>query len=112
MVKRYKPRPFNSGVVEFGVMVPVYAEGVNKKIGESVEYIGKYYFDVSNIRQNDFEYAASIGRMISKKIRIPAHVEVTQEHKARINGHIYDIIAIDYDGEQQYITLEAVEGIK
>ena len=111
MIKKYTPLPYNAGVVEFGSIRPIYPAGVNKKIGEEIQRMGKCYFDISTVRQQDYELAAALGRRITKKIRIPAHVSVTQEHKARIDGVVYDIISIDYDGTQQYLNLERAEAM-
>lgn len=60
--------------------------------------IGKLGFDETSKRQSDIEFAESVNRSLSLKIRTRLRREwCRQEYCLVINGYLYDVITIDED---------------
>ena len=79
-----------------------------------MEYLYKLAYSQSYKRVQDLDFAESIGRDLSLKIKVRLVNGVTNDCKVVINNILYDIIYIDEDrvNRELYIYLEEVRNIE
>ena len=83
-----------------------------KKISD-MEFIITLAFKEMSKRQQDIEFANTLGHSLSMKVKTRLVDKVKSSHKVVYEGFIYDIIYIDIDKENKelYLYMEEVQPI-
>lgn len=82
-----------------------------KKVSD-MEYIATLAYEEMSKRDQDTEFAESIRRKLSLKIKTRLYEKITSSMKAVLNGSIYNILKIDPDKKQELMYLYLEEGRK
>lgn len=85
----------------------------NPKGIEDLNYIVDLAYAQMSKRDQDFEFAHSIDRNLSLKVKTRLYQKVTKANKVILDDMLYDIINIDYSKETDlmYLYMEEVRSI-
>ncbi|MDD6216820.1 MAG: hypothetical protein PUB28_08780 [Roseburia sp.] len=83
-----------------------------KKLSDMTHIVSLAYEEMSN-RDQDLEFAETIGRQLSLKLKTHLYEAVNKMHKVVLNGSLYDIIKLDHSKKDNvmYFYLEEVRKI-
>lgn len=113
MTTRQKPKVYNDGVC-FTAKEKTQATDFNARRNgrEKTDYeaVTRLMFSQQSKREQDLEFAESLGRSLSLKIKTPFVQGVTSDQKIIIGNTVYDIINLDVDRKNReiYFYLEEV----
>ena len=87
--------------------------GLIKSI-DNFELIVKLAYTECNKRQQDLEFAESMSKSLTLKIKTRLYDKVKNHHKIVIGNTLYDIIYLDYDrkNKEMYMYLEEVRELE
>lgn len=102
---------FNDGVVNIYKAKPIQSSfnaAKNVQSIDDLDFIVKLTFEEMSKRDQDLEFASSLDRNLSLKIKTPFYKEINSTHKAVVNNILYSILKIDFDKSKKlsYIYLE------
>lgn len=105
---------YNDGIVTFYEEIEKtssFNAKLNPKNMDDFNFIAKLAYSESTKRTQDLDYAMSLGRDLTIKIKCRLVKLIEQKHKAVICGDLFDIINIDYDtkNREMYIFLTEVK---
>lgn len=104
---KVKHESFNDGILQYGEVKAIFAEGVNKKIGEELVPKGKLCFRNINARESDYILADARGSVLDRKVKAPYHKNLKNTDKVMIEGALYDVIKLDDENKRfWYIYLQ------
>lgn len=83
-----------------------------KKLSDMSLIVSLAYEEMSK-RDQDLEFAETIGRQLSLKVKTHLYEDVNKSHKVVLNGSLYDIIKLDYSRKENvmYFYLEEIRKI-
>lgn len=108
---------FNDGFVR--ICKPKQAQGsfnavknVNKQ--SELDFVVKLAFEEMSKRDQDIEFASSLDRTLSMKIKTRLFLNIDSTHKALIENVLYSILKIDFDKSQKltFLYLEEERKLK
>lgn len=110
-MKQKKTQGLNNGYI--GIYLPndkktdFNAEIKPKNLGD-MDYVVDLAYAEEYKRDQDYEFAESIGHSLSLKVRTLLYEELSKEHKVVENGILYNILKIDYAKSERvmYLYLE------
>ncbi|MCQ2479027.1 MAG: phage head closure protein [Clostridia bacterium] len=107
MKNNYKPQTFKDGAViivkdkaKEGIIRPSNA----KKMSDFI-VVNDLDFEEKSIREQDFQFAESTGRTLSRKIKVHLVDGISSTMHAIIDGVIYSIFKADIDRHKREIFL-------
>ena len=83
----------------------------NAKTLNDFNLIMDSFYSIENVREEDYEFANNMGKLISMKIKIPFIYVVKNNHKILIDGMMYDIIKADADRRNRELFIYLEGGI-
>lgn len=91
-----------------------FAAPKNARSQKDLRMILKLAYEEKSKRDEDIEFAQSIGRSLSLKVKTRLHEKVDPSKKIMIEGKLYSILKIDHDraNREMYIYLEEERTIK
>lgn len=113
MLKQVKTASLNDGFIECykvnDVKSDFNAPKNAKKLSDMTHIVTLAYEEMSK-RDQDLEFAETLGRQLSLKLKTHLYDEVNKMHKVVLNGSLYDIIKLDYSKKDRvmYFYLEEV----
>lgn len=86
----------------------------NSKTFDKLNLIVKLAYTECNKRQQDLEFAESVSRNLSMKIKTRTYNNIRSDYKVVINNVLYDIIYLDYDRKNKeiYFYLEEIRPLE
>ena len=86
---------------------------VNELKKSDLKNLRKLAFAEMSRRGEDFEFAESVSRKLTLKVKVPYRPDVTTDQKVLHGKLLYDIFKIDYDSDKKnlYLYLEEVREI-
>lgn len=111
MIKNKRSK--NNGLVRFYLQNndnSSYRDKTNVKSLKGLDYIKSQFYSIETVRQEDNEFAETVSRKLSMKIKINIDLSLTSSCKCVLNNKIFDILKIDHDyyNRESYIYLEEV----
>lgn len=103
-----KIQKFNDGIVYIYESKPKKASfgaAMNVSSKDDLNYIVKLAYKEMSKRDQDLEFASSLDRKLSLKIKTRLYKNVDSTYKAVIEGVLYSILKIDTDKSKQLLFL-------
>ncbi|WP_314068425.1 phage head closure protein [uncultured Vagococcus sp.] len=97
--EKTKGKPFNDGLLEFG-QIKTKRDSTKRIIGEEFIYLGRLYFSIESIRQNDFEQYGGKNKTVDLKLSTYFTTDVEKTHKIKIASDVYEVTGIDPDADR------------
>ena len=85
---------------------------VNEMKKSDLKNLKKFAFAEMNRRGEDFEFAESVSRKLTIKVKIPYRPGITTDQKVLHENTLYDIFKIDYDSDKKNLYLYLEEARK
>lgn len=111
-------KTYNDGIIKIyeennNLTTTNFNEKKNIKKEDDMKFIVPLAFKEMSKRQQDIDFAETLGRSLSMKIKTRLIDVVKSSHKAIYAGSIYDIIYLDPDRQNKelYIYMEEVRTI-
>lgn len=108
-------KTYNNGIIKVykeknNLASTNFNEKKNTKTLDDMEFIISLAFKEMSKRQQDFEFANTLGHSLSMKVKTRLVDVVKNSHKVIYAGSIYDIIYLDADriNNELYIYMEEV----
>lgn len=111
-------KTYNNGIIEVykekkNLATTNFNEKKNTKTLDDMELVISLAFKEMSKRQQDFEFANTLGHSLTMKVKTRLVDDVKNSHKVIYAGSIYDIIYLDADkiNKELYIYMEEVRPI-
>ena len=80
----------------------------NARTLNDYNFVVESFYGVVTIREEDYNFAESMGKKITLKIRTPFILQIDSSYKIMIDSYMYDIIKVDADkrNKELYFYLE------